>query len=84
MQPVVPDFVESEKKVLRFLGHLSEELMWGREDLSGDAPRGVRIRQVVLTFFLADGSLEIFERRQINSGEQGGLLVRRNLFKKRD
>ncbi|CAM9276309.1 unnamed protein product, partial [Ectocarpus sp. 4 AP-2014] len=55
----------------RFFGHLTEELDWGcprrpREEIAGGAASPIlKIRQVVLHLYLADGSLEIFEKRQV-------------------
>ncbi|CAM9271883.1 unnamed protein product, partial [Hapterophycus canaliculatus] len=88
---VVPSFVVSEKQVLRFFGYLTEELDWGcpsrnrLEQTTGEPPSPTRkIRQVIVHLFLADGSIEIFEKHQANSGQQGGLLLKRNIFRKRD
>eukprot|EP00752_Nemacystus_decipiens_P017835 g15991.t1 len=69
----VPSFVVSEKQVLRFFGHLTEELDWGCGRSAGRQGAGelsspiLKIRQVVLHLYLSDGSLEMFEKRQVGS-----------------
>ncbi|CAM9343042.1 unnamed protein product, partial [Chrysoparadoxa australica] len=78
-------FLSSERDVHRFYGYFLEHAQWTNTDPLGmPAYPAAKVRRIVLYHFLEDSSIKIVEARQPNSGHQGGLLLRRDVFLRRD
>lgn len=76
-----PAYVRLERQVLRFFGYLAEP---NQHQLAIGDKAVVHCRPIVLFYFVEDSSIEVVEQRQQNSGLRGGLLLRRNMFLRRD
>ncbi|KAH9082333.1 hypothetical protein Ae201684P_009659 [Aphanomyces euteiches] len=70
----LPKWITNDRQVLRFFGYF---IVPGT-----DAPETVR--RVTLHYFLADASIEVCEPREVNSGLDQGLFLRRTVLKRDD
>ncbi|CAL9695948.1 unnamed protein product [Knipowitschia caucasica] len=74
-QDFIPAHVALDKKVLRFYGYFTEDILFSLEERS-------RVRSVVINYFLEDDTMCIIEPAVKNSGLlQGKLLKRQRLPK---
>lgn len=65
VQEFIPSHVALDKKVLRFYGHF-------KENVPNSPNERDRIRNVVICYYLEDGSMHIYEPIQLNSGLSQG------------
>lgn len=73
--PFLPRFVACDKQVLRFFG-------WFREAVPDSPLEAWRVRRVHLLVYLEDGTMQVTEPPQPNSGLVQGTLVRRHALPK--
>eukprot|EP01026_Neomeris_dumetosa_P029973 TRINITY_DN24111_c0_g1_i1.p3 TRINITY_DN24111_c0_g1~~TRINITY_DN24111_c0_g1_i1.p3 ORF type:complete len:203 (+),score=18.22 TRINITY_DN24111_c0_g1_i1:185-793(+) len=72
-----PDWVKNDRKVLRYYAYVKDEI-------PGSLTESWRVRQVVLLFYLEDGTLQIEEPKIDNSGLTQGTFLRRHRVVKED
>lgn len=69
--PRLPRWVEEDRRVLRFYGYF-------KEAVAESPAENHRARRVVVCYHLADGTLQVTEPKQDNSGIAQGVFVRRH------
>jgi hypothetical protein len=74
----LPRYVETDKQVARFWGHFYQTRPWERQGPLGDSRIEEEVcRKFVFYYYIVDGTIEIFEPRNINSGMPQGAFFRR-------
>lgn len=71
----LPQWVENDRKVLRFYGFFKESVVESNIE-------NHRVRKVILYYYLEDDSMHIAEPRQDNSGIPQGIFVKRHKLTK--
>jgi len=72
-----PTFVKLDKQVLRFYGYF-------KESVTESVVENYRIRQVVVNYYLDDGTISITEPKQQNSGIPQGIFLKRQMVLRSD
>jgi Ca2+-binding EF-hand superfamily protein len=70
-----PSWITNDRQVLRFFGYFKEKVEEKGKEI-------IRIRRIIMCYYLVDGSLSIFEPKIENSGLVQGELFKKNIFKK--
>lgn len=76
-QSKLPQWVENDRKVLRFYGYFKESIVESNIE-------NHRIRKVILYYYLEDDSMHVAEPRQDNSGIPQGMFIKRHKLTKED
>lgn len=75
--PTQPSWITNDRQVLRFFGYFQEKAIEREREV-------IRIRRIVLCFYLSDDSISISEPRVANSGMMQGEFMKRTLVSKPD
>lgn len=82
---VVPRFVTTDRQVCRFHGYIETERPWDQNGPLG--PSRIEpyvVRHVTILFYIYDGTIEIHEVREVNSGMWQGNFLKRQMVTKED
>ena len=77
LPPVEPKWAHGDREVLRFFGYFQESVSDSRKEIP-------RTRRVVILYWPIDGTFQINEVKQPNSGIPAGTLVKRHLIQRSD
>lgn len=80
-EPALPNYVKTDKQVLRFYGYFSEDRVWDDKAPLGTLTVESKIcRNLTIYYYITDNTIEMVEQKLVNSGMKGGCFFRRDLL----
>jgi len=80
-EPALPDYVKTDKQVLRFYGYFLEDRVWDDNAPLGRSTIENKVcRNLTIYYYITDKTIEMIEEKLPNSGMRGGCFFRRDLL----